>query len=407
MSRDRKTPDSGLAWPVTTTETRDWTTNIGGLSGRQRAKVLPTYEAAVTPALAEVASIDVSGGLAADLAEAEAAIERFDATVGTALSGFAAIALRTEAVASSRIENLSASVTAIALAEHLPRTQRGKTNAEAISANVATLRDAMERDNPIDADEIIEIQRILLEQHAPQLTGRFRDEQVWIGGSNHSPHGADHVAPHHDRVPAAVADWEAFAERQDLGRLAHIAVAHAQFETIHPFGDGNGRTGRVIVQRMLRRSGLTTETILPISAGLLADTDRYFAALNDYQHGQVEPIVAAFTEATFRTAANARELAHELTEIRQDWGARVEARSDSAVWPVLDHALKSPAISAVSVAADLDMSSHRARGAIEQLEDAGILHNNSTSRRNKVWLVTDVIDAVEEFMERTRRQRTG
>jgi len=407
VTRDRIVADSGPSWPATTVEARDWTSILAGLSGRQRAKIRPTYEATVTPAIAAVESIEMSGGAAADLAEAEATIERFDASVGAALSGFAVIALRTEAVASSRIENLSASATSIALAEHLPQTQRGKSNAEAISANVATLRDAMERDTPIDSDEIIEIQRILLEQHAPQLTGKFRDEQVWIGGSNYSPHGADHVAPHHDRVAAAIDDWAAFAQRQDLGRLAHIAVAHAQFETIHPFSDGNGRTGRVIVQRMLRRSDLTTETILPISAGLLTDIDRYFAALNDYQHGLVEPIISVFTAATLATAANARQLADELTEIREGWKERITARSDSAVWFVLDQALKSPAISATSIATDLHMTPHRARAAIKQLDDAGILHTNSKARRNKVWLVTDVVDALEAFMDRTRRQRTG
>jgi Fic family protein len=406
MTGDSFMADSGLSWPATTIETRDWTSSIARLSGRQRAKILPTYEATVTPAIADVESIEISGGVAADLAEAEATIARFDASVGATLSGFSVIALRTEAFASSRIENLSASATSIALVEHLPKTQRGNSNAEAISANVATLRDAMERDTPIDAVEIIEIQRILLEQHAPQLTGMFRDEQVWIGGSNYSPHGAEHVAPHHARVPAAIDDWAAFAQREDLGRLAHIAVAHAQFETIHPFGDGNGRTGRVIVQRMLRRSGLTTEMILPISAGLLTDIDRYFAALNDYQHGLVEPIISAFTTATLATAANAHQLADELTEIREGWKERVTARSDSAVWLVLDQALKSPAISSTSVAADLDMTPHRARAAIGQLEDAGILHTNSEARRNKVWLVTDILDAVEAFMDRTRRQRT-
>jgi len=139
---------------------------------------------------------------------------------------------------------------------------------------------------------------------------------------------------------------------------------------------------------MLRRSGLTTDMILPISAGLLTDIDRYFAALNDYQHGVIEPIVSAFTTAALATAANARQLADELTEIREGWKERVTARSDSAVWLVLGEALKSPAISATSIAGELDMTPHRARAAIEQLEDAGILHTNSKARRNKVWLAT-------------------
>jgi len=403
---DRNDANSA-SWPNTRAETRDWVNALGGLSGRQRSRIKPTYEASITPTIASAGPIGLSGGATADLAEAEAAIERFDQSIGTALTGFAVIALRTEAVASSRIENLSASATSIALADHLPKTAKGKTNAEAISANVATLRDAMERHSPITPDEIIDIQRILLKDHAPTLTGRFRQEQVWIGGTDYSPHGADYIAPHHDRVPDAIADWTDFVNRIDLGRLAHIAVAHAHFENIHPFPDGNGRTGRVIVQRMLRRSGLTIETILPISAGLLTDTDRYFEALAAYRHGDVEPIVTVFTDATFTTIRNAQTLADDLARIRQGWQDTISARSDSAVWPLLDYALQSPAINTASAAKDLAMSAHRSRAGIEQLEAEGILHTNSTSRRNRIWLVTEVIDAVEEFMERTRRPRAN
>jgi hypothetical protein len=82
----------------------------------------------------------------------------------------------------------------------------------------------MTGDRALDADQIIEIQRVLLEGSAPQLTEKFRDEQVWVGGDGYSPNGATHVAPHHERVPAAVDDLVRFISRQDLGRLAHIAV---------------------------------------------------------------------------------------------------------------------------------------------------------------------------------------
>lgn len=414
MRRDRDAPrldstatDSAESgWPVVSTETRDWVSSMGGLSGRQRSRIKPTYEAAVLPAIADIARIDLPGELIADLAEAEATIERFDATIGSSLSGFAVIALRTEAVASSRIENLSATATSIALAEHLPKTARTRSNAEAISANVETLREAMHRDGDITTGEIEEIQRILLEEHTPKLVG-LRAEQVWIGGTVHSPHDADYVAPHHDRVPAALDDWAIFTNRRDLGRLAHIAVAHAHFENIHPFADGNGRTGRVIVQRQLRTSGLTRETVLPVSAGLLTDTDRYFDALTAYRDGDVAPVVAAFTDAAFATAANANSLAEELTEIRDRWSERFTARSDSAVWPLLDYALQSPAISASVAAEALGMTPHRVRAGLEQLEEAGVVHTDSASRRNRVWLVSDVIEAVERFMDRTQRPRTG
>ncbi len=404
MPGDPDTPDT-TRWPASTTETRPWTTSPSGISGRQRAKILPTYEAAILPNIADIGTIELPGELIADLAEAEATIERFDATVGSALSGFAVIALRTEAVASSRIENLSATATSIALAEHLPKTARTRTNAEAISANVTTLAESLQRSGDITPSEVAEIQRILVEEHTPKLVG-IREEQVWIGGTSYSPHGSDYIAPHHDLVPAALDDWATFANRQDLGRLAHIAAAHAHFENVHPFADGNGRTGRVIVQRMLRTSGLTRDTVLPVSAGLLTYTDQYFDALSAYRAGDVSAIVAAFTDATFATSANAQQLVDDLTEIREEWRSRVTARSDAAVWEVIEAALRSPAISAVSVSSELEMSADRARTGIDQLVEAGVLHANSTARRNRVWLVTDVINALEAFMDRTFRPRS-
>ncbi len=405
MPGDPKPLDSSR-WPTSTTETRPWTSPPSGVSGRQRAKILPTYEAAVLPNIADIETIELPGELIADLAEAEATIERFDATVGATLSGFAVIALRTEAVASSRIENLSATAASIALAEHLPKTGRATSNAEAISANVATLNQAMQREGDITVDEVAEIQRILLEEHSPRLVG-YRQEQVWIGGTNYSPHSADYVAPHHERVAAALDDWAAFSNRHDLGRLAHIAIAHAHFENIHPFADGNGRTGRVIIQQMLRTSGLTRDSVLPVSAGLLTDTRRYFDALTGYRAGDIAPIVAAFTSAAFATAANAQQLVDDLIEIHEEWRTRITARSDAAVWEVLELALRSPAISAAFVSSELEMSADRARVGINQLVEAGVLHANSKARRNRVWLVSDVIDALEAFMDRTHRPRTN
>ncbi|WP_277932448.1 Fic family protein [Rhodococcus opacus] len=81
---------------------------------------------------------------------------------------------------------------------------------------------------------------------------RWRQQQVWIGGGSLGPHTAHFVPPHHDRVPELIDDLIVFANRVDVTVIAQIAVAHAQFETIHPFLDGNGRVGRALIQAMLR-----------------------------------------------------------------------------------------------------------------------------------------------------------
>jgi Fic family protein len=92
--------------------------------------------------------------------------------------------------------------------------------------------------------------------------------------------------PHHDHVPVLIDDLVAFARRTDIPLLTQAAVAHAQFETIHPFPDGNGRTGRALIHSMLRGHGLTHNVTVPVSAGLLTDTSAYFDALTAYREGE-------------------------------------------------------------------------------------------------------------------------
>jgi len=396
----------GTSWPACGAEERLWQPgDLDMVPRSRRAKITDAYLATVTPQIADVACIDLPGPLAADVAEAESAIARFDEGIGTRLASFTVIALRTEAATSSQIENLSAAPSSIAIAEHAaPSTNPRKPNADLIAANVATLTAAMAGEGTLDVAQIIEIQKVLLEDSAPRLTGDFRDEQVWVGGDAYSPHGATHVAPHHERVPAAIDDLIRFANRQDLGALAHIAVTHAQFETIHPFPDGNGRAGRVIIQRMLRNAGLTRHAILPLSAGLLADAERYFESLNTYRTGEIEPLVSTFVDAAFSSLNNASRLAQELAAVRDSWNETVSARADSTVWPLLDYCIGRPAITAPSVAADLGVSAVAAQNAIDRLAELGILRQNSPARRNRIWLVSEVLDSVDLFMERARRK---
>ena len=344
------------------------------------------------------------GPLAAELTEAEAEIARFDERTRSWLAAFAVVSLRTEAAASSQIENLSASASSIAVAEYaIPTKSPIKPDAELIVANVTSLSEALERNGPITTEEVVSIQELLLRSSAPQLTGSFREEQVWIGGTSYSPHQATHVAPHHSRVPAAIDDLATFISRDDLPRLAQTAIAHAQFENIHPFANGNGRTGRVIIQRMLHTSGLTRQSLVPLSAGLLGSTKSYFAALDAYRQGDVEPVFRVFVDATFAAISNATTLANELDEIHEAWKSQITARSDSAIWGALEVCAGRPAITAEVLITELGVSKVNAYRQIDRLVESGIAHQTSKARRNRVWLVSDVVAAAEAFMERSKR----
>lgn len=395
-----------LGWPAFDDEELPWeATNLDLVPRRHHAVLRTPYRGTIAPPIAKISEIPISSAVAASLAEAEAQIARFDERLGSTLAAFAAVALRTEAASSSQIENLSASASSIAVAEHsAPTTSPVKPNAELIVSNVRSLQHAGRSKGPVTVAEIIDIQRVLLEPSAPRLTGTFRHEPVWIGGTAYSPHGADHVAPHHQRVPAAIDDLVTFMDRSDLSPLALIAIAHAQFENIHPFPDGNGRTGRALVQRMLGTSGLVRRSLLPISAGLLGAIPEYFKALSSYRDGELEPILAVFGDATFSAVSNSTQLADQLAGIRDTWSAEITARSHSNIWAALDLCVVQPAITADELVARLGLSAATAYRVINRLADEGVIRQNSKAKRNQVWLVADVIEAVEQFMDRALRR---
>ena len=197
------------------------------------------------------------------------------------------------------------------------------------------------------------------------MAGQWRTEQVWIGGGAFGPRGADFIAPHHARVrPPSQTCWRS-RDRGDVPTLPQIAVAHAQFETIHPFTDGNGRTGRALVQAMLRNKRLTRQITVPVSAGLLANTDAYFEALGSYRDGDPAPIVEQLSSAAVLAVVNGRHLVGDLRSIREQWDSRITARRDSAVHRVADLLVRQPVFNAVTLQRELGHH-HRQRPQIRR-----------------------------------------
>jgi len=270
-----------------------------------------------------------------------------------AATSFAALLRRTEAARSSQIESLTSSPRAIALAE---LGRKGRPNADEIVANVTAMTRALELADRLDADTILAKHQALVAGHMPAAAGRWRTEQVWIGGSSRSPHAAAYVAPVFERVPAAMGDLTGFMSRDDLPLLAQVALTYAQFESIHPFPDGNGRTGRALLHAQLRHGGLTREAIVPVSAGLLIDIDRYSQALTIYRDGDVEPIVTAVCEALFPALVSSRQLIADVTAARAGWGDRIRARRGAAAWALADMVATRPVIDARLAAEKLGVS---------------------------------------------------
>ncbi|MHB8379312.1 MAG: Fic family protein [Acidimicrobiales bacterium] len=368
-------------------------------SRRDRMLARGSYLAAITPEIAHVASIDIPSDVAALAAEASVEVARFDQEIGSEFSNFASILHRSESASSSQIENLTAGAKAIALAEIGDISKR---NASMIVANTTAMNRALELADHLDEESIISIHEALLGDTNPEWAGHWRTDQVRIGGV--SVQTARYVPPHQDRVPEAMTDLVKFIHRLELPTFEMAAVAHAQFETIHPFPDGNGRVGRSLIHAIFKNRELTHHVTVPVSAGLLSDTGAYFDSLNEYRQGNPVAIVELMARASFAAIDNGRNLAADLRGYEDDWQTRLKARSDSSAWKVANLVLRHPAINSSLVQRELSVAQRVADRSIGQLVDAGILTEVSGYRRNRRWVAVEVVDALDSFATRAGRR---
>jgi Fic family protein len=359
------------------------------------------YQAAIP---AEIAALEVSlpSAVLADAEEASQEIARFDTEFGGEIAPFASVLLRTESAASSKIENLTASARAIAEAETLGSTKR--RNASMIVANTKAMQAAIDLAERISGDAILAVHEALMHDSEPRIAGKWRTEQVWIGGGNFGPIGADFIPPHKDRVPGAIDDLIRFAKRSDIAVLPHIAIAHAQFETIHPFPDGNGRCGRALIQSMLRNKRLTRQVTVPVSAGLLVATSSYFQALTTYREGDPAPIIQRLSEASMLAVVNGRQLVADLQTIRRKWASKITARRSSAVHRVADLLIKRPVVNAQLVSDQLGIAINNVYRYLDPLVELKIIVEFTDQARNRAWRAPEVLSALDAFAERAGRR---
>jgi hypothetical protein len=183
-------------------------------------------------------------------------------------------------------------------------------------------------------------------------------------GGTHGPREAMFVPPHHSRVLAAIDDLLRFAQRDDIPALPQIALAHAQFGTIHPFTDGNGRTGRALIQAILRRKGLTRNVTVPVLAGLLTDTDSYFAALTAYREGTPPRSSAACRRRLWRRSSTVASWSVNSTPCAQSG----TTRSPHAATPPCGRSPIFYCVRALPMPADLAAALRRERKRQNELQ---------------------------------------
>lgn len=366
----------------------------------------------------------LSGTTAADVADAEAAIARLNGRMSSLVDteALARLLLRAEAVASSHIEGLVIGGRRLLRAEAAGAL--GSTTDDVTAAEVLGNIDAMDfavhhLTGDVTVDGILELHRRLLadtEQHP--YAGQLRDKQNWIGGSSYNPCSAAFVPPPEGHVEDLMVDLCAFINDDALPPVAQAAVAHAQFETIHPFVDGNGRTGRAIIHVILRRRGLSPKVVPPISLILATRAQDYITGLTSFRYlgpadhptalDGINHWIATFAAAATRAAIDAGGFEDRIDALKADWRDRLgRLRADSAAAALLDRLPGIPIVTVDGVAELTGRSRTAASDAIDRFVAAGILTQVTVGRRrNRAWEATEVIDAFTDF-ERALATPTG
>jgi Fic family protein len=337
------------------------------------------------------------------VSDAEKAIAELNRAAGPELMPLARLLLRTESIASSKVEGMQVDARSLARAEANQETGRkvGPAAAE-ILANIDAMQLSIERAADIEAvrpTDLLDIHRVLLER-APnaQIAGRFRTTQNWIGGNDYNPCGAAFVPPPPGEVDRLLDDLCAFADDITLPPLVQAAIAHAQFETIHPFADGNGRTGRALVQVVLRRRGLTPAFVPPISVVLARDQDRYLEGLTLFREDRLADWIELFAAATAEAATLATHYARRVAQLQDEWRERLRAhanpRADAAAWSLITALPAHPIITVPVAVAATQRTKPAVANAIDQLETAGILTRLTESPRNRAWEAESLLDLI-------------
>jgi len=319
-----------------------------------------------------------------------AGMPRHDARLEVA----ARLLLRAEGVASSRIEAIHAPAELVAVAD-IDASVSGP--AIEVADNLRALDAALAHDAPLTIDALFEWHVILMTSSEldEQLRGAWRDRLGWVGGP--TPARAAYVATPHDRIDALMRDLVQYANAPAHDPVTAAALVHAQFESVHPFADGNGRIGRILISWMLRRHlGLAVPP--PVSVAFLRDVGGYLAGLTRSRTEGPDPWVQWFASTLEHAARSATTTLVAVAAVADSWPARlVGVRSDAAAHTLVGHVLTHPALDVATVVQLLGVSAPTARGALETLADHGILRHADVPHRGpgrprSWWVAGELLD---------------
>ncbi|MBU6404842.1 MAG: Fic family protein [Pseudomonadota bacterium] len=382
-----------------------------GLTGRYEATTTAgeTVRAFVPAPLPPVPPLDLAGARQRQLEQALLACGRLDAV--TALLPepdlFLYAYVRREAVLSSQIEGTQSSLSDLLLFELDEAPGVPFDDVVEVSNYVAALEHGLARLRegfPLSSRLLREVHGKLLARGrgADKLPGEFRRSQNWIGGTR--PGNARHVPPPAQDIADCMAALERFihAEADGLPILVKAALAHVQFETIHPFLDGNGRVGRLLIALMLADAGVLTQPLLYLSLYFKQHRAEYYRQLDAVRRdGDWEAWVDFFLEGVAQTAAGAVDTAHRLLALFADDAAKARGLGRAAANTVrVFDALRARPIASISdLSRRTAVSYPTVARAIEALAALGIVRELTGRKRDRVFAYDRYLAVLNEGAE--------
>lgn len=398
-----------MSWPPHATELRKWSTspNNRDRSGRRAPiedRLLTEITVSIPPIIATITP-DLTAETRQALEAATIAAARLDAVGGRYLGALSGFLLRSESVASSRIEQINpdpldsakafAGINAGREALLVAAAARASTSLITSSPNhllTATL----------DAHNIL----LCADHLEGSFAGKIRDVQNWIGGNNFTPRNAIYVPPPPEHVADLLKDLFLFAQREDISAVAQAAIVHAQFESIHPFTDGNGRIGRALINTIFRHRNLTQEVVVPVASVMLTDTDLYFEQLTAYRAGDADSFVRYLAIGVVTAVEATIESAADLVGLPEMWHEKTQPRAGSTASFLLEQLLGNPVItSSLALKIASSFSRRAVFKALDQLEAAEVLTEVTGGKSRRVWVAQDVLDELDRLTERIGRRQ--
>jgi Fic family protein len=320
--------------------------------------------------------------------------------------------LRREAVLSSRIEGTQATLGELLAAEAGAAVDRSPDDLHEVANYVVALESGLIRLSalPLSLRLVRELHGTLMRgvRGDTATPGAFRRTQNWIGPAGLGLKDATFIPPPPDQLMDCLGAWEGFLHDEHWPPLVHAALIHSQFEAIHPFLDGNGRVGRLLITLLLVARGVLPSPLLYLSAWFEATRPEYYARLLGVtERGEWEEWLAYFLEGVRTQADDALARIRRIEDLREGWRTQLARTPSRLPDDVLGLFVENPFWSVRKLAERLGVAFTTAQRAVERLEAAGIVEQAGQAKRNRVYCARAVLAVLEEPPRLKRGRRAG